>query len=269
METPGASHPPGTFVTAPPVAAPASANPAPLSPTGCVATSWRTFWSNPWLGLAILLGIAIATALNSVPIIGWLVGLLFGPALYGGAARLAIKMVERRDPQIEDLLGGFSRWWRFLGAQLLQLLIFCVLLSPLIFLCVMIAILHREESLVVMAVLIGLSILLAPIYIWVGLRLGFVLFLLADSSRVVVLDSLSRSWNMTRGHFWRLLGLAALLLLLQFAGAVALGVGLLVTIPMMILGYAAAYSRLRPADLIDAPAAMSAPTPVPAPPPVT
>lgn len=83
--------------------------------------------------------------------------------------------------------------------------------------------------LLVLIVAGGLVLLVVPGVIW-ALRFGYAPFLVADRGYDPV-EALRESARVTRGAKRELLGFAALAVLLNLLGALALGVGLLVTVP--------------------------------------
>ncbi len=248
-------------MTTPATAAPPAA--ASFSITGCVGESWRAFWRDPWLGFSIFLAFVAQSLVRLVPFLGRALTFLFAPAVLGGAASLSIRMVERRSPRLEDLLLGFRRWWRFFLASLLLGVILLAVALPVVWPVVLLAIFHERLAVPLIALTVVMALVCIPAVVFLDIRLSFITYLIADSPTVGVLDAYRHSWAITRGRFWRLLWLVVLLLLVQIAGFACLLVGLLVTVPMLVLGYAAAYSRLRPADLMPHPAA-TAPTMTPA-----
>jgi uncharacterized membrane protein len=94
------------------------------------------------------------------------------------------------------------------------------------------------------AVVMGLVLLVIP-GIYILLRLWFVGFVLVDD-RVGPIDAVQRSWDLTRGHAMDLLVFFIVLVGLNILGAVCLGVGLLVTVPITGLAMAYIYRELKP-----------------------
>jgi uncharacterized membrane protein len=88
----------------------------------------------------------------------------------------------------------------------------------------------------------GLILLIVP-GIFVGVRLILVRFAVMDGARPF--ESLHVSWNTTRGHFWRMLGLILVLVGINIVGAMLLLVGLLVTVPITVLAMAHVYHKLK------------------------
>ena len=94
------------------------------------------------------------------------------------------------------------------------------------------------------AIVMGLVLLIVPGIIMM-LRLWFVGYVLVDE-RTGPIDAIQRSWDITRGHTMDLLVFFLVLVGLNLLGAVCLGIGLLVTIPMSGLAMAFIYRDLKP-----------------------
>jgi hypothetical protein len=100
-----------------------------------------------------------------------------------------------------------------------------------------------------------LAILLSGILTFLGLLLlivpGIYLMLRFSTVRYAILDgatvtqSLKRSGVLTNGIKWRLLGFFLLCGFVNLLGLVALGIGLLVTIPVSTIAFAHIYQKLR------------------------
>ncbi|MDH5627817.1 MAG: hypothetical protein OEY69_05940, partial [Candidatus Krumholzibacteria bacterium] len=76
-------------------------------------------------------------------------------------------------------------------------------------------------------------------------RLWFVGFVVVDEA-VGPVEAIQRSWDITRGRTMDLFLLFLLLVGLNLLGIVALGVGLLVTVPVSGLSLAFVYRELKP-----------------------
>lgn len=137
-----------------------------------------------------------------------------------------------------------------LGVQLLQIGVTLVLVRVALKLCDEKTVsLHKMEGLLsgylpyLLALLIygvvvatGLLLLIVPGIIW-ALRFGFAGFLVVDKN-LDPLEAMTESSRLTRGVKGRLLGFALLVALANLLGALALGVGLFVTIPMSFIAAA-------------------------------
>lgn len=77
------------------------------------------------------------------------------------------------------------------------------------------------------------------------IALGFMFFkYVAAENRHGFFEALRFSWQLTQGHKWRLLGLIIAMIIFNILGALALGVGLLVTLPMTHIFFAKVYRAL-------------------------
>jgi len=91
-----------------------------------------------------------------------------------------------------------------------------------------------------------LFILLIPAAIWAvmaGLALIFATYFIVDRDLGPIV-AIKESVRVTKGHRWQLFILAIALILINILGAIALLVGLLVSIPVSLLAIAHAYRKL-------------------------
>lgn len=93
----------------------------------------------------------------------------------------------------------------------------------------------------------GFILLVVPGFIW-GLQFGFAPFLVVDR-KLDPLEAMKESSRITRGHKWQLLGFALMLFGINLLGAIALGIGLLLTIPLSWLAIAFVYRKLERATV--------------------
>ncbi len=91
-------------------------------------------------------------------------------------------------------------------------------------------------------VIVGLVLLIVPGII-AALALIFATYLVIDRN-LGPIEALKESMRLTKGHRWNLFLLALSLILLNVLGAIALLVGLLVTIPVSLFAVAHAYRTL-------------------------
>lgn len=94
--------------------------------------------------------------------------------------------------------------------------------------------------------IVGASVAV-PIGILVGLgtaiRLRFATYAVVDGKGPV--ESIKASLKMTEGCFWQVLGLTLLLVLVNIAGAIAVFVGLLITVPLSMVAMGKAYQAIK------------------------
>ena len=126
---------------------------------------------------------------------------------------------------------GFRRFLPLLGASLLLMLGALLVMIPLFALLgIDPAALQSPDAGAVGKILLGMLIFLI-VFLFLFVRLVLITPV-AAAERVGPIAILRRSWELTRGHFWRLLGffLALLLLLIVASMVVGIVVGLLVAL---------------------------------------
>ena len=127
---------------------------------------------------------------------------------------IALKVIDGQKPKLEDLYKSYPLFVNYLLASIL----------------------------VGLMVVAGLILLVIP-GIYLALKYQFTLFLVVDK-KMKVMDAIKKSGEMTEGKLMDLLGLALVAILITMLGALALGVGLLVSTPVTMLAYAYVYRQL-------------------------
>lgn len=94
----------------------------------------------------------------------------------------------------------------------------------------------------VLIVAVGLVLLVVPGVIW-AIELGFAGFVAVDK-KLDPIDALKASRALTAGRKKQLFVFGLLLLAVNFAGALAFGIGLMVTVPATFLAAASVYRKL-------------------------
>jgi uncharacterized membrane protein len=131
-----------------------------------------------------------------------------------GLVKISLKICDREEPKISDLFSQYPLFFRYLFASILKNLI----------------------------TLFGFILLIIPGII-LSIRLGFFDYLIVDrNSRII--ESLKKSWEITRGNVWNLFLLYILLGLINLLGFFALIVGLFWSIPTTIIAEAFVYRKL-------------------------
>ncbi len=170
-----------------------------------------------------MLALEVASAIVQKVLEGTALGFLASLVLFAtvvllgiGATRITLRLAQGHAAHYRDLIPPTKLVWPYIAAAVLSGL----------------------------AVLGGLILLIIP-GIWVALRLSMVRFEVIEG--VGIRESLNKSWELTRGHSGKLVLFALSALLLNLAGALALMVGLLVTIPVTLIAYAHVYQKLKTA----------------------
>ena len=169
--------------------------------------------------------------------------LLINPALWGGQAILLLKAARDENPAVEDLFAGFGNYGNFLGASLIGLGIFALIIAPFPLCAFLTEELWWGLADWVTWVMIALSILISLTLVWfVWPRYVFAVFAVADGAGPI--EAYATSALLTKSIRPTVLGILLLLLLVAMSGLVACYVGILVTAPLAGIALALVYSRL-------------------------
>jgi uncharacterized membrane protein len=95
----------------------------------------------------------------------------------------------------------------------------------------------------VLAVIVGLILFILP-GIYLGVQLQFYSYIIVEHKDMRPIDALKKSFEITKGHFWKLFGFSIIMVAVNLLGLLALGVGLLITLPITSLAYARLYRKL-------------------------
>jgi len=201
-----------------------------FSPGDAIRFGWETFKKRPWffVGAMVILVIAqiaaeaVSTGFDAVTggdsenpsILGSLVS--YGLGILISMGMTAFFLAAHDDPEGVELAALWhpNPYWKFLGASLLATL----------------------------ALAIGLVLFIVPGLIAMVLFM-FSTFLVIDRG-LGPIDALKTSMEMTKGNRWPLFGFILLCMLIIFVGILALGVGLLVAVPIVGLAFVYAYRLL-------------------------
>ncbi len=197
----------------------------------CVGFGWETFKMRPWFfigaNLVIVVAYLVAGGITSAidalqggssqdpTPLGSLAEFLLSTLISMGVT--AFYLAAHDHPETADLnaLWHPRPFWNYLAASILLGLI----------------------------IVAGFILLIIPGIIF-ALMFMFTTFIVIDRERGPI-EAMKDSRSMTRGYKWQLLGLALVLMLINMVGAIALLVGLLVTIPVTSLAVTHAYRLLQ------------------------
>jgi uncharacterized membrane protein len=168
----------------------------------------------PFLLSLVVGAFVIGLITGGVPIVGDIIAGLVTIAMIS----ILLMIVDGHTPQYRDLLKPFQTYY---------------------------VTLHYFIALIlyVLAVIAGLILLILP-GIYVAVRLQFFSYLVVDHGHMKGIDALKKSWEMTQGKFWKLFGWSIVLFFINLLGLLALGVGLLFTIPVTAVAYTKLYRTL-------------------------
>jgi uncharacterized membrane protein len=181
---------------------------------------WNTVKANLWLFVGLALVYLVLTNLDGsdprhghmvIRALSWLLGAL----MMMGIIRIVLKFVDGGKAPFKELWVSFDRFWSYLGASVLYILI----------------------------VIGGLCLLIVPGIMW-AIRFGYYGYFVIDG-KSGVMDALRRSAALTNGAKMDLFVFALAMLGINLLGAICLGVGVLVTIPLTWLAFGYVYRRLQ------------------------
>ncbi|MBD2072581.1 hypothetical protein H6F86_01505 [Phormidium sp. FACHB-592] len=192
-----------------------------------IGSGWATLKKNlgGFVGFTLvvfLINIAIAKINQSASPVGTLISLLISGPLNAGFFIVAFKLLRNRATTFGDFFRGFNN---FLPLFLVSL---------------------------ISSVMIGIGFLLIIIPgIYLAVAYTFALPLVLEK-KMNFWDGMEFSRKLISKNWFSFFGFAFVLVLLNLAGALLLGIGLLVTIPLSVCAIAAAY-----ADIIGLPSSTS------------
>lgn len=235
-------------------------NPKKVDIGGALSTGWARFQKYPGLAIGGLIVYAIvAGVLSWIPFVNFITIPLVMPPIVGGLYIFFLKMTKDENPEIGDLFAGFSDYVRWLGVYWLFALIILLCFIPA-FICIGIGMLMAggAQSAAVNgnfeAVNSGLGagaallmvvgyIISFIIYLIVLPRYGFCFFAAAEGAGAV--ESIKQSAEITEGV--RPIVLLSLIVfgIIGAVGAIACGIGVLITAPVAMMASASLYLSLK------------------------
>ena len=89
--------------------------------------------------------------------------------------------------------------------------------------------------------------------IFLAVRLMFAPMIAINHPELTFSEAFTRSWQMTKGHFWQLIGLYLLIILINILGLICCCVGYLLTMVITLMMYGYAYKLLYPVEEVSIP----------------
>ena len=156
----------------------------------------------------------IFSAILILAFLGALAKLLLSLIFNLGLIKISLKFCDNEEPKFSDLISQYKLAFRYFLASILQGLI----------------------------VVFGYLLFIIPGIIF-SIRFGFYNYLIVDKNSKIV-ESLKKSWEITKGSTWNLFLFYLLLGLINVLGFLALIVGLFWSIPTTMLANAFVYRKL-------------------------
>ncbi len=188
-----------------------STSPAPVSLKPDVISSYINGWKQLWkhflalfLIFLVTIGFSIAVGvMELIPIFGIIVGIAYsiflsGPVGYGQSFAY-LKASRGENVEVQDVFSAFKNYWNAVGASILTGII----------------------------IIVGFIFVIVP-GIFLACKLAFVPYLVVDK-KLGVIEAISASWNMTKGHGWEVFLIGLLGIPIGIAGLICLGVGVIIS----------------------------------------
>lgn len=202
-----------------------------LQPKEAIVFGWKTTTSNFLFFLGIMAILFIGGSLiprmlggsythdyqasaAGLGLIGGILGGLIGAYVRLGAMKISLNAVDKKELKYDDMFSINSIYWPYILATI----IFGV------------------------SVALGSILLIVP-GIMIAIAWMFYSYLIIDKGLQPV-EALKKSAEITKGYRWQLFGFVIVLGLINIAGAILLGIGLLWTVPTTMIAFAHMYRQL-------------------------
>jgi hypothetical protein len=246
----------------------------PCSIDAIVSVAWSIFQKNTWaclqvvwamllidFGLRFMLSLVVGGLAAAMPgeeftvqaiNFGLLLVSLVIQLWLGIGMNMALLRIARGQPISFDMLfsGGRYLLRSILAWIVVFLLVFGTLFLPMVLMAA-VAVGFRGQSAIVLAAMIGGGIGLIVLMFYMMARLWLIYFVVIDQN-AGVLESVQRTWGITRGHAGTIIMVYLSQLVFTIAGALALCVGLVVAIPfnqmLLVVTYLSLTGPAKPAQ---------------------
>jgi len=218
--------------------------PAKFSKSEAIKYGWSVMKANFLFFLGLMLAIVAVNIVTSsitglfekVPFVYFILTIAFmfvGFIMNLGLLKIVLKFYDKQKPSFADLYRHYRLVLKFFLASIV----------------------------VGFAVVVGLILFILP-GIYLGIKLQFFSYFIVDK-KMGSIEAIKASWAATSGSFWNLFLFALLCLGVNILGLMALGIGLLLTLPTTMMAIAYVYCKLsgggavvsKPAFVVPAPAA--------------
>jgi hypothetical protein len=193
----------------------------------------------PMIGYLLLYAL-MNVGLGAIPLLGQLVALFLMPPLQAGFTAVCLAQLKGERWDFGTFFSGFDRYGDLLGNFFLILLIFAGTAIPSVVVVAVVTntVPYSDEALLALLSFVAFNGCLS---IYLVLRVSCFSVPLILDRRVGAVEAIRGSWELSRGHFWGLFGVALLLMLLVGAGVMLCLVGVLFTAPLALLTWTAGY----------------------------
>lgn len=181
----------------------------------------------------MLLWALMQVVLHVAGLFGLVVLFVIGPTFQLGPVLAAVRVLRSEHVRFDAFFEGFRHLPNLLLLQVLMVLLLAGVAIP--FLLLFQAVDGGAGAWLVAGLPAGC------IALYLGVRAGFFTALIVVDRRVGPMKAIAMNWQMTRGHFWGLLGAGTVFLLVALLGVVVFFVGLFYTLPIVWMALAAGY----------------------------
>lgn len=221
-----------------------------------IRQGWDLFRADAgaYIGFTIVFFI-ISMVINAIPVIG-MAGSLVTTVIAAGFYLYAHKDANQQNPSFGDFFGGFAFAAPLIIQQLIVWAATAALFSPLLFWFVSAGFFSGEGDFAanvangllyssaeppmwVLWAILPLTLVSIYFGICISFSTQFILF-----GGMNAWEAMTSSYQVIRHKWWTILGFLLALGLLNIVGAIFLGVGLLITVPVTVLAIYAAFADL-------------------------
>ena len=178
-------------------------------------SGWAKTKEHFWLLLSVLMFVLLITWATGY---WWALSIVVSIFLSISIVTLSIDIADGRIPVFTDIFRKYRHWKIFVNYLISAILAGVIVLA-------------------------GLLLIVVP-GIYLAIRLQYYKFLIVDKENISPVMALKESWRMTEGHTWNLFLFMLLIILINFIGAMLLGIGLFVSVPVSLIAYAFLYRKL-------------------------
>jgi uncharacterized membrane protein len=131
-----------------------------------------------------------------------------------GYTKIFLKIYDGDKPEFTEIFKSYALFWKYLGLTIL----------------------------LVLSVGLGLVLLIIP-GIYIALRLSFSSLILVDTN-IGIIDSMKESWRITKDHISKLFLFWITIALINIAGVILFGIGLVASVPISLFASIYVYREL-------------------------
>ncbi len=242
-----------------------------FSTSAALKAGWQVFEKNRWFVIRLsLIGFGFSIVSNYISqtsneVSGLVISVLvftsialsiISTLLHIGFFKFGLKLLDGERPKMKELLSNTNLFWKFLGGAILYGitvgLVFLVSLAIIIFLSLVF------QSKFILAIIV----LAAFLAVVMAMQYFFTLPFVIDQN-LGPIEAMKKSADITKGIRIDLFAFTVMVIVLNILGAICLGIGLLISVPVSFFAYLYIYRSLTkgPPSPISRPIA-STPSPI-------